>query len=68
VPPKFGSAPSYSLHLHLSPGTSQPVLEQSHDARLALLKRELKPKVEALDFSGLLRGNRQAEAVARPNG
>jgi hypothetical protein len=59
-----GRLPCYSLHLHLSSGASTRPEGESFEERLRRLKDGLRPRVEALDFSGLFRGNRDAQGGA----
>jgi hypothetical protein len=60
MPVGSGRLPCYSLHLHLSTAASARPKGESFDERLQRLKGELRPRIEALDFGGLFRGNRQA--------
>ena len=57
-------APWYSLHLHLKPAADKPITEQSYEERVEALKRELRPKIESLNLSGLFRGNMQLQGEA----
>ena len=58
-----GDATAYhALHLHLSPASP----ERSFEERVAAFKRELRPKIESLDLSGLIRGNLLARAQEHP--
>ncbi|MCJ7823093.1 MAG: hypothetical protein MUQ26_08480 [Armatimonadetes bacterium] len=59
-----GRLPCYSLHLHLRSGASARREGETFDERLRRLKHDLRLRIEALDFSGLFRGNRHAEGDA----
>jgi len=64
MPVGSGRLPCYSLHLHLRARASARPERESFEERLRRLKDELRPRIEALDFSGLFRGNRHARGGA----
>ena len=51
------SLPCYSLHLVIDPVAPHTLDRGAYQDRVDLLKGELMPKIEALDFSGLFRGS-----------
>jgi len=60
----YQGAPCYLLNLQLLPAPSQTKAQQSVDEHVEVLKIELRPKIESINFNGLFRGNMRAKAEA----